>query len=192
MSPKVRVGIYIALAAIALYWFGKWSERQGLEHSDVIHRADSALAAGKAFRATQAQFRAAAHHATSRGTVAIATATAADTTVARLKQELAAALTVRDSVTKLLAEVVVLTAQRDSAYAAAVAFRRASIADSMRADFAVARVADLEANLAATLRVADCHILGARFLPRCPSRTASLAIGAGAGALTILLTGRAK
>lgn len=57
-------------------------------------------------------------------------------------------------------------------------------ADSMRAENAEARITDLERNLAATLTVADCHLLGAHFLPRCPSRTAMFVIGVAGGAIT--------
>ncbi len=88
----------------------------------------------------------------------------------------------------LLTTVSTLELQRDSATAAAGAFRLQAFADSTRADQAEARAALLEQNLTATLTVADCRMLGVKFLPRCPGRTASFLLGAGAAALALVAT----
>ena len=188
-NVRLRVPILtIAVAAVALYAFGTCQARQGGEDAAIIRSAAQALAVGKAYRARQAQLHTAAQRAGARATSALAAAGAKDTTVARLQLELKADTAARDSVRTLVVTVTTVIAQRDSAVVAARAFFLKAFADSTRADRAEARVQTLEANLAATLTVADCRILGVKFLPRCPSRNVSFVVGAGLTAVAFVAT----
>jgi hypothetical protein len=162
---KWRVPAYIALAVIAIYWFGKWSERQGHESGEAIARAEVSLRLHKAFEVQQAKLRAISH----------AHATAARVETVHLIQ-IAPTL----SAPQLRIHIEALSRDWEAAFRA----------ESLRADFAVARANDLELNTAALLRVADCHMLGVHFLPRCPSRTVSAAVGAGVGAVIVLVARR--
>ena len=188
-NVRLRVPIVsLVLAALALYVFSRWQARQGSEDATIIRSAEQALAVGKAYRVHQAQLRTAAQRAGARATSALAAAGAKDTTVARLQLELKADTAARDSVRTLVVTVTTVVAQRDSARGAARAFFLKAVADSTRADRAEARVQTLEANLAATLTVADCRMLGLRFLPRCPGRLVSAALGAGLTAVAFVAT----
>jgi Tfp pilus assembly protein PilE len=84
------------------------------------------------------------------------------------------------------------TASTDSARATALraavgACSTALLACSERALLAEARVAELEPLLTRGLKIVDCRVMGLRFMPRCPSRTASFFVGAGLGAAGALL-----
>jgi len=165
---------------------GKWTGRQGFEDQGIIHAAAVALAQGKAYRAHLLILQAAAQRAQGRATVAIAADRAKDSEIRRLQTVLSLDSTARDSVGTYRQLVDTITSQRDSARSAIAALYFRITADSTRAATAELRVAQLEANLRATLTVADCHLLGAGWLPRCPSRTAMFFLGAGTGAVVAL------
>lgn len=161
---KVRLHvplIALALGALFLYLLGKWSEHQGRERADVIARAEVSLRLHGAFIKQQAKYRAVSH----------AHATSARIEMGRII--LAAPLELR-------------TRLQSVAQDWEAAFR----AESLRADNAERRVADLERHLRETLAIADCRMLGLRFLPRCPSRTVSAVLGLGIGATAVLVSGR--
>jgi len=169
-----RLPLYIAAGAIVLYIFAQCQQRRGMENGAIIARAEQALADSLAFRATRDSLQ-------RQVTPRIVTVRIRDTVVVRLAGELKADTSARDSVRTLLFLRDTLTAQRDSLVSAMRLL-------TARAELAESRVTLLEANLRATLTVADCHLLGAHWLPRCPSRTAMFVIGAGSGALVVLVT----
>lgn len=162
MKLRLRVPLVaIALGALFLYFLGKWSEQQGHERAEVIARAEVSLRLHDAFVRQQAKYR----------TVSRAHATSARIEMGRIV--LVAPLDLR---------VRLQAVEQDWE----AAFR----AESLRADNAEARVADLERNLRATVAIAECRMLGLRFLPRCPSRTVSAVLGLGVGATVVILSGR--
>jgi len=189
--PRLHVPVAtLAAGLVLLYLLGKFVGRGSAEDQGVIRAATTALAQGKAYRQRLAILQAAAQRAQGRATVAIAADRAKDAEIRRLTTVLALDSTARDSVVTLTQMVDTLTSQRDSARSAVAALLFRSVADSTRSALAEARVAQLEANLRATLSVADCRLLGIGWMPRCPSRTASGLIGLGTGALVMLAVKR--
>ena len=176
IPAKWRIPAYIAAAALALYFFGRCEGRAGQENGAVIEKARTALALGHSFRVRQDSL-------TKRAQRALAASTAKDRVIASLRAKLTTDSTPRDSVVTYIYLTDSLTSQRDSLLVA-VKFL------TVRAERAESRVAELEANLHATLEVAECHLLGAHFLPRCPSRTAMFFLGAGSATAAILISHR--
>ena len=170
---KWRVVLYIAGAALALYLFAQWQQRQSTEDSTIIQAAHNALSAGKAYRVRQDSLRRRAERA-------VVTVRVRDTVIVRLDARLATDTSARDSVQTLLVKADTLMAQRDSLLTAVRLL-------TVRAERAELRVADLERHLTAVLTVADCHMLGVGFLPKCPSRTLSAVLGLGTGAVAVLV-----
>lgn len=154
-SPLTLLLIVVALIA---FWLLVRAERQVGEDGAIIARAEQALASGKAYRSQLAKLKAVSRrHAD--------TARVLQAPLQAVRIELLSPVELRGQV----------TAWREVARHWERAFR----AESTRAVIAEARVAELEAHLAAVLTVADCHVLGAKWLPRCPSRTASFLLGGG-------------
>lgn len=170
---KVRLPALIFLVAATaalLYLFGKWQAGQGIEDRNIIEAAERSLAAGKAWRARRAKLVA----------------------IARAHVDTARQLQITIPPITLEMGPVQLRGIAHDWQAVAVQWELADRADSTRADDAERRVADLELRLHDVLRVADCHILGAKFLPRCPSRTVSFLVGAGTGVVLVLLAPKVK
>jgi len=164
VKVRLRVPIVALLvAALALYLFAQWQQRQATEDRTIIQAAHNALSAGKAYRVRQDSLR-------KRAERAVVTVRVRDTVIIRLDARLARDTSARDSVQTLLLKADTLTAQRDS-------LRTAVRLLTVRAERAELRVADLERHLATTLTVAECRLLGARWLPRCPSRTVAFVVG---------------
>jgi len=173
--PRWKVVLpWVVGAVLALYFFRRCEGRASLESAAVIEKARTALALGHSFRVRQDSL-------TKRAQRALAASTAKDRVIASLRGKLATDSTPRDSVVTYVYLTDSLTSQRDSLLIA-VKFL------TVRAERAESRVADLEANLHATLEVAECHLLGAHWLPRCPSRTAMWFLGVGTGAVAVLVT----
>ena len=188
-NVRLRVPILsLAAAAVLLWAFAQWTASQGLEDQGIIRAAEHALHAGNAHRARQAQLAAAARVSADSARQWKAKAAARAPLVAQLDTALTEATTVRDSNTVLLQQNGELRGQVAEWQASSRGFEQAWLTDSTRADGAEARVAELERHLASVLTVADCHILGAKWLPRCPSRTVSAALGAGVTALAFAAT----
>lgn len=188
---RLRVPLVaIVVAAIALYVFAQWTERQGLEDQGIIRGAEHALATGQAWRARQAKLAAIARAAVQTGRGWKAKAEAAAPAAAQLAATLTLATTARDSNGVLVHQVEFYRGQSLAWEESSHAFERAWLADSTRAGSAEARVTDLEQHLAQVLTVADCRLLGVKFLPRCPGRTTAFVLGAGAAALAIVATRR--
>jgi len=164
----------LAIGLVALWAFFHFEARAGIESSAIVQQAHQVLIAGKAYRAhlVRAQQEAATR---------IVTVHIRDTVVVRLAGQLQADTAARDSARTLLAIRDTLMAQRDS-LVSAVRFLTA------RAELAEIRASALESNLKATLTVADCHIAGFKWLPRCPSRSMSFLIGATGASLALLAT----
>ncbi len=167
-----RVAGYIAAAAIFLYVFAQWQQRAATEDQGVIQSAQTALALGHSFRVRNAALA-------ERAKTALAASVAKNQVIHALRGALQHALTPQDTIRIQVILVDSLTAQRDS-LTLAEAFQRT------RAERAEARVSLLELNLQATLTVADCRLLGVRWLPRCPSRNLSALLGLGTGAIAAL------
>ena len=185
LSVPLGVLLLGACGVAMLFW---WSGKQGTEEGAVIHAAEQALAAGKAYRTRQAKLQEVAQRALNRATVAIAADRAKDASVRELTVRLASQPNDSTRVIILRQLVDTLMTQRDSARAAIGALLIRMVADSARANAAEIRVAELERHLHATLVIAQCRWLGIRFLPKCPSRTVSAVLGFGVGASVILLT----
>ena len=176
-----------ALAALLLYGFGQWSARQGVENGAIITMARDALAAGKAHRVRQFQLSALARANADSAVLWHRRAMARTPVLARLDSALSVAHTTADSNGVLVQENTELRAQVGDLTVAYARLDLARRADSTRADQADRRVALLETQLASVLTVADCHMLGLGFLPKCPSRTVSAVLGAGAAVGVVLI-----
>jgi hypothetical protein len=174
---KIRLTVPIIallVGGLLLYVLGKWQGASGTENAAVIQAAHQALAMGKANRARLDSLR---HAAAQR----VTTVRIRDTVIVRLTGQLERDTSARDSVRTLLLVQDTLIAQRDSLLSAVRLLM-------LHADSSDARVAILESNLRATLKIADCHVLGASWLPRCPSRTASFLLGGGIAGTLALVT----
>lgn len=185
---RIPAALYVILGgaivlALLLFWARGPSDDAG-----AIERAKVALAQGKAYRIRLAKVQAVADRALARATVAIASDHAKDGAIRHLTVQLAQDSTARDSVQTLLAVRDTLTLQRDSARAAVGALLLRVTADSTLRAISQQRVDSLEMHLANMLTIADCRLLGVKFLPRCPSRTTSTIIGIGVGAAVTLTT----
>lgn len=188
-NVRLRVPLVtLALAALALYVFGKWTATQGLEDQGIIRAAEHALHAGNAHRARQAQLAAIAQANVDTARQWKAKAIARAPLGPKLERALTEAKTTSDSNTVLVHQVAFYQAQAFFWESSSRGFERAWLADSTRADAAEARVAELERHLASVLTVADCHLLGVGFLPRCPGRTTAFVLGAGLTAFTFAAT----
>lgn len=183
---KLRVVLYVAVAAVALYLFGRWQSAQGRESGAIITQARQSLASGKAYRARQFALQQIARSNMALAREAQRVASIRGALIAKLDTALDRASTVRDSMPIVLRQVVELRGQVSDLLFANLKLERARFGDSTRADEAEGRVAELERNTASLLTVGDCHIAGVRFLPRCPSRTVSLVVGLGIGAVGVL------
>lgn len=190
-NVRVRVPLTtLAIAALALYVFGKWSQSQGAESGAIIQSSRNALAAGKAYRAQVATLAALAQAAAQSGRTWRAKAEAAAPAARQLEATLAEAATVRDSNVALVHQVGFYQGQARFWEESSHAFERAARADSTRAVAAEDRAADLERHVAAVLTVADCRVLGVTFLPRCPSRNVAFVLGAGVTVVAFVVTRR--
>ncbi|HEX9239192.1 MAG TPA: hypothetical protein VF910_00880 [Candidatus Bathyarchaeia archaeon] len=137
-----------------------------------MQQAQQVLALGNAFRLRQTELA-------NRAASALQASRRGERAVKAFRDSLAHAPTPHDTIRIQGAVNDLLVAQRDS-LTIAEAYQRA------RAERAESRVTLLEANLRATLMVADCHIGGLRWLPRCPGRTLSFLIGAGGASIALL------
>ena len=174
------VGLALGLALL----FGA---RTPSEDRVAIKRAELALAQGKAYRSQLTKIKAVADRALARATVAIAADHAKDGAIRSLTVQLAQDSSARDSVQTLLAVRDTLTVQRDSARAAVASLLLLRTADSIMVAISRQRVDSLERHLANVLTIADCRMLGVKFLPRCPSRTTATIAGIGIGAFAVVV-----
>jgi hypothetical protein len=180
MANTVKLG-YIAAIAVAVgatYLFGKCQGKTNAENAAAFARAEATLAAETGFQEMQRKLNAIASANADSAQLWKQRALARRPDDGRLNEALTAAKTVNDSNKVLIEQNEELRSEISDWKIAFAYLEHARLADSTRADRAEARVVDLGRNLAAILDVADCHILGARFLPRCPSRTVSFVLGA--------------
>lgn len=187
---KVRLSIplvALVLAGAAFYYLGQWSGAQGSEDHTAIVAAERALAAGKAWRARRVTLLAAAQaHADTARRLA-AQAETREPVIVALDTVIARATSSGDSLAGLVMQNVQLRRQSAERGAALIQMTRARWADSTRADDAERRVTDLELHLDHILDIADCHLLGVKFLPRCPNRTVSFVAGLVGGAALVVI-----
>ena len=185
---KWRLPGYIALGIVLVYLLGHWQARAGIERSDIIRGSQQALAIGKSHRRHQAALRLAAQRMADSAAFYRQRSASRGVLIRQLDTALTAALTVKDSVPVLMRQRAIL---RERILDDSVAYGRlllARVGDSTRADLAEARVATLEAHLAATLTIADCRVMGLKWFPHCPSRSLSFILGAGGASLALVLT----
>lgn len=178
----------IVLGVLALYVFAQRQQSQGAESGSVFDAAAHELHMHKAWEARSAKLAAIAQAAAQNGRRWKAKAEVAAPAAAQLDATLAAATTMRDSNGVLVHQVEFYRGQSLAWEESSHAFERAWLADSTRAGAAEARVTELEQHLAQVLTVADCHILGAKFLPRCPGRTTAFVVGAAGTAVAFIAT----
>lgn len=188
--PAVLLAGGAVVAALVLYGIGRWSAGIDAREADAIARAHAWLEAGKARRADRARLIAAATAAQARADGFAAAARAHEASDTALNAALDRVKTAVDS-------LPIVLAQRDSARASVASWAQAfaaltlvARADSLRAVRAEAAADSAEARLRDILPIADCHVLGLGFLPRCPSRTVSLLIGGILGAGAVLASHR--
>jgi hypothetical protein len=179
-----------AAAVLLVFWlFAHWEAQIAGRDQATIAAAQQWLKAGAARRAERAALLAQAQTSALRAAALAREARRHAAGDSLLNAGLDRATTAVDS-------LPIVLAQRDSARAAVAswadafaALTVARVADSTRADRAEAALAEGERHLTGVVEIADCHLLGIGFLPRCLSRTASLVVGGlvGAGAAVVAL-----
>ncbi len=176
----------LALAVLAFLWVLR-SERQVGEDTGIIDRAQYALDRGVAFRLWLAKTDRVAQAQADSARRWKARAVAQNAAVARLDAQLAQMRTPADS-------LPIVLAQRDTALQLAAFWQTTASrwelayrADSTGRASLETRLTVLEANLAATLTVADCRINLVLAHPRCLSRTTAGLLGVGVGAIGVLV-----
>jgi len=180
--------ITLALGLFLLYGLGKYVGRGAVESEAAIVGARQSLANGKAFRAHLIKLQQIAQQHADSARQWQRVASIRGKLITQLDTALDRSTTQRESLTVLVQTRDTLRAQVTTCCSLARQWELAFRADSNRADLAERRNGELEQHLADVLKVAECHMLGARWLPRCPSRTASFLLGAGtAGSLALLL-----
>lgn len=187
--PSLLLVAGAAVVLLVLWFFARWDAQISQGDQATIAAAQQWLQAGKARRLERGHLLAVALNAMTK-----ATALQREAQVhAAGDRQLDAALGRARAAVESLSLVV---AQRDSARAAVTNWAQAfaslmvaRLADSTRADRAEAALAEGERHLTDVVIIADCHLLGVGFLPRCPSRTVSLVVGGivGAGAAVVAL-----
>jgi len=173
----------LGLAGLSRYW-----ARNAQEAAGVIQSAQQALNAGRAYRARLRALQALSQRYADSARSWQRVAEARGGLVRQLDTALSRATTQRESLTVALGQRDTLRSQAALCCQIAHQWELAFRADSLRADQAEHRVTDLESHLANTLSIADCHIGGIGWLPRCPSRTASFLLGASGASLALILT----
>jgi hypothetical protein len=187
-----RVALYVILAAVIVFvvlpkldslWPG------AREDARTIQTAKDWLHAGQTRRAQIDRLVAARNAAVAAARASAAEAAIHHAAAAALAGQLALAKTARDSVPILVSEFHALAAENlnlATAYANALT---ALHADTVAIVKLTTNLADATRNLQGVVKVADCHMLGLSFLPKCLSRTASAAVGAAAAAVAVVTTG---
>lgn len=179
--------IAVLVGALLLWKLASWSGQVAQRDQDAIQGAQAELAKSKPWHRQAARLAAASEAAQKRSQDALGRANVLTREVGRLRSTLPPNDTtpIRRATVDSLLSVAEL---RDSARVEQIsALSIALAAERQRANLAEARVAHLETNLKAVVRVADCHVGGIGWLPRCPSRTTSLVLGAGLGATAVIL-----
>lgn len=171
--------------AVMLWGLSRWDAAVTRQDSAFVEQATRALEAGKAFRTRAERLANASRMAQNRAVAALGRSDSLSRTLLSLQAAFPDSGAIpRTTVDSLLD----LAERRDSLRLVAIhGLTLAVEAERQRALAAEARVETLEKVVAQGIKVVDCRILGLPFAPRCPSRTASFGIGAGAGALAVLL-----
>ena len=174
----------LALGGLVLWLLASWTGRVAPKDAEAIQGAKLTLALSRPFHAQIARLQAsqARHGASGMRLMAVVVQ---DT--ARTGRLLADVDSLRHENAALDTLLTGLVAQRDTALQAVAEFRLVVFAAQAEAKLAKDRVAALETQLRNVLQVAECRVLGIGFLPRCPSRTASLVLGAGIGVAAVVL-----
>lgn len=175
----------LAALGVMLWGLSKWDTHVTRQESAFVEQATRALEAGKAFRGRSAKLQNAARVAQNRATVALGRADSLTRTLMGLQGALPDSGGIARATVDSLLD---LAERRDSLRLVAIhGLELAVDAERQRANAAEARVSALEKVVAQGIKVVDCRLLGIGFLPRCPSRTASAAIGLAVGAGAVVL-----
>lgn len=187
--PISSIPLWVAIAGVLLlFWWAGWNARVAQKDLEAIQGAKATLALAAPFHRQMVRLAVASTVARQRAVVALGRSDSLTRAMMGLKKALPVDTTqlVRRSLVDSLVEQAEL---RDSLRLVAVAgLQMALSAERQRADLAENRARDLEMQLRNVLQVADCRLLGIGFLPRCPSRNASLLLGVGVGATAVLLS----
>jgi hypothetical protein len=181
----LKAPILLLLAvALVLWLLAAWDARLSQRDAQIIQDAKATLALSRPFHAQIERLANASRRAQDGAQQALRQANALSRTLDGLKKALPADTTAQ--VPRPLVDSLLHAAeQRDSLRLAAIASLEIALrGERARAELALARVAAVEASLRATVKVADCRMLG--FGPRCLSRTASLFVGAGVATAVLL------
>lgn len=179
MVKRWPVPVTFIVAGVVLYLLGRWDAHVNQRAEQWAQEVRVLLAQHRRFAQQQDHLRQVAARNATRARSAEAAVAATGQVLDSLHLQLQHDSTVRDSLNTRTQQVAVLTVRADSAVQSAIFWRAARTADSTRADRAEARVRAFELNAQLGLKVVDCHMLGVRFLPRCPSRTTSFVLGVG-------------
>jgi hypothetical protein len=187
--PRVRFSVplwALAAAALVLVVLARWDGAIGQRDAETIADARRLLALTKPFHAQIARLASERDSALAVAARARTAAQGLDTTIARLSADTTViGLRLRFPT---LNELLVSYERRDSTRLREIlALQAAHAADARALRLAVPRVVDLEGSLTKVVAIADCHILGVKFLPRCPSRTLSFVIGTGVGVVVAVV-----
>ena len=185
--PTLLVVVGAAAMLLVLWLFARWDARIVGGEEATIAAAQQWLKAGDARRAERAALQAQAQTSALRAAALEREARAHAAGDSLLNAGLDRATTAVDSLSITLAQRDSLRAANQTWAAAFVALTDARVADSTRADRAEAALAEGERHLTGVVAIADCHILGIGFLPRCLSRSVSFVVGGVLGASAAVL-----
>lgn len=186
---RVRVSVplwALAAAALVLLLLARWDGAVNQRDAETIADARQILALSRPFHEQIARLAAERDRALLAAARARAAAQTIDTTIARLNADTTVVGLRLHFPT--LNELLVSYERRDSLRLRELAARDlAQRFDARALRLTAPRVVQLEASLTGVVAIADCHLLGVSFLPRCPSRTLSFFLGLGAGAIVVVV-----
>jgi hypothetical protein len=180
--------ITLVVGLLIIFGLSRYWVKASLESAGVIGASRATLRLRKPFHAQMRALQAVSQRYADSARILRQVAEAKGGLIRSLDTALTRAGTMRDSLLVVVNQREAFQSQAAVCCQLAHQWELAFRADSTRADRAEARVTDLEGHLANTLTIADCHLLGAKWLPRCMSRTASALLGAGIASAALILT----
>ncbi len=189
IEPK-RIAALLLLGALLLAALQVWDRATTARLEDGVQQVRVALAQHKSWQRQQDEMKRQRDAALALAAVHRARWQDMEQSRGQLDQQLAQARDTAALVVALKGIVLVQDRVINSLKRENMALYAALAISQAQADSAAARVAQLERASAQLLKSADCHIMGLGFLPRCPSRTTSLIIGAAGGAAVVLFANK--
>lgn len=187
VRPRVPIGALV-VAALVLYALARWDAAIGSRDAEIIADARRLLSLSKPFHARIARLAAIRDSALADAARARSGAQALDVRIDRqLSDTTIIGLRLRfPPLDSLLAAYD----ERDALRLREIRARELAFgAESYALRLSVPRIGQLEYSLGRVVEIADCHMLGIRWLPRCPSRTVAFFGGSGIGFVVGLLVG---